>query len=213
HSGAHSAWSTMTAYVSLVSMGSRVSGSSKRPSTTVPPRVMSVVDADGLPGPKVRHPAAAPARRRSATSSPPPTSTAAPRERWTRPRRREGVAVFMQASCSCGWGGPTSAPLGRMGLGDLGGEGVHALTWPRPAARRPGAGARAGRAAQRRRLCPYVPLGRSRPTRCRRRLVVPLLPAPYSLPARLLLSRLRALLYHGVALEDGTSSPKCCASG
>src|SRR5260221_6850797 len=37
HSGAHSAESTMTAYVSLVRYGSRVSGSSYRPLMTVPP--------------------------------------------------------------------------------------------------------------------------------------------------------------------------------
>src|SRR5260221_5382128 len=40
HSGAHSAESTMTAYVSLVRYGSKVSGSSYRPLMTVPPFTM-----------------------------------------------------------------------------------------------------------------------------------------------------------------------------
>src|SRR5262249_34215989 len=77
HSGAHSAWSTMAEAVSLVSIGSRVSGSSKRPSITVPPRLGSGggVDSGVLPGPKTRHPAA-PARRRSATSSTPASAAA-----------------------------------------------------------------------------------------------------------------------------------------
>src|SRR5258706_2270954 len=43
HSGAHSAESTMTAYVSLVRYGSKVSGSSYRPLMTVPPFTMLLV--------------------------------------------------------------------------------------------------------------------------------------------------------------------------